>query len=281
MPELPEVETTLRGIQPFIQHQLITKLTIRQRQLRWPIADDFENNATGQCILRLERRGKYLIFRLDQGAFLIHLGMSGRLRILQQYTQPEKHDHVDVELGHQVVLRYTDPRRFGAILWVAGDISEHPLLAKLGPEPLSSALTGHYLWQRASTRSLPIKSLIMENKTVVGVGNIYATEALFQANIHPATPAHWLSLEQMDRLVEEIKTILDDAIMQGGTTLKDFLGSDGKPGYFSLKLRAYGRNKLPCVRCTTPLQSMQIGQRTTTYCVSCQAYPEQNNFLRT
>lgn len=270
MPELPEVETTLLGIQPHIQHQMIKACIIRQRQLRWPIPMNMEQQLKGQIIESIERRGKYLIFKVHDGAFMIHLGMSGRLRILQQDVPPAKHDHVDIKFNNHIILRYTDPRRFGAILWISGDVNSHPLLAKLGIEPFDQDFTGDYLWQRARTRSLPIKSLIMENKTVVGIGNIYATEALFLAKIHPATPANALSLDQMNTLVNEIILVLRHAITQGGTTLKDFLSSDGKPGYFFLKLQAYGRVGLPCVQCSTPLKTMRIGQRSTCYCAHCQ-----------
>lgn len=270
MPELPEVETTLRGLKPHIQHQKIKTIVIRQYKLRWPIPENLPRLLSGQTITNIERRGKYLLFKMPAGTLIIHLGMSGSLRILTTPIPPAKHDHVDIEFTNHIILRYTDPRRFGALLWAPDDLNTHPLIGKLGVEPLTSAFSGHYLWQQAQQRKIPIKTLIMENKTVVGVGNIYATEALFSAKIYPGTPANVLSEIQITQLVHAIKTILEEAIEQGGTTLKDFVNSEGKPGYFFLKLKVYGRKNLPCVFCSEPIQVITIGQRTTAFCKQCQ-----------
>lgn len=270
MPELPEVEITRLGIQPYVENQIITQIIIRQYQLRWLIPDYLAQRLTGKRVQKITRRGKYLLFEFEQGSLILHLGMSGSLRILQQVVPPKKHDHVDIEFDHHTILRFTDPRRFGAILWIDGDYSQHPLLTKLGLEPLTADFSAAYLWDTAQSRKKSIKSFIMENGVVVGVGNIYAAEALFLAGIHPTRPACLVSKTEMAKLVEAIKTILHQAIQQGGTTLKDFLNSDGKPGYFSQRLQVYGRNGLPCLACKKTLQSMRIGQRSTVYCSSCQ-----------
>lgn len=271
MPELPEVETTLRGIKPHILAKKVTNVIVRQKQLRWPIPDDIKNNLYNNEPISLIRRGKYIIIKFTSGDLIIHLGMSGRLRILHAYQEPEKHDHVDIEfLNKSVILRYTDPRRFGSILWCQDGL-QHPLLAKLGVEPLASEFNADYLYKIAKTKTMPIKSFIMDSKIVVGVGNIYATEALFATQIHPQTPAKLITLEKMQYLVDTIKNVLQDAIVQGGTTLKDFLSSDGKPGYFVQKLQAYGRSGKPCFKCKTTLRSLKIGQRTTSFCPNCQS----------
>lgn len=273
MPELPEVETTIRGIKPHLEHNVIYKIIVRQPKLRWMIPTEIHENAEGKTINQIVRRGKYIIFRLDNGSIIMHLGMSGRVRIIDGETTAEKHDHVDIVLTNKTVLRYTDPRRFGSILWDDKDGLEHPLISKLGVEPLSEEFTGEYLHNQALRRSLAIKAFIMDSKVVVGVGNIYATEALFTSNIHPLTPANQVTLKQMQALVSEIKSTLKVAITQGGTTLKDFLGSDGKPGYFVQKLKAYGRAGQDCFNCKTALELLQIGQRASVFCPRCQAMP--------
>jgi formamidopyrimidine-DNA glycosylase len=270
MPELPEVETTLRGIQAHIENRCITKIVIRQHRLRWEIPSNLPTVLAGKKVSEIIRRGKYLLFKIDEGALLLHLGMSGRLRILTQPVPPQKHDHVDIEFSNNIILRFTDPRRFGALLWINNEIDAHPLLAKLGPEPLTHHFSSSYLYKRAQARTVTIKSFIMDNKIVVGVGNIYANEALFLAGIHPTKPAKSLSKENMVKLVKAIKHILRQAIQQGGTTLKDFLSSEGKPGYFMNKLKVYGREGLPCLICHSTLLAMRIGQRTTVYCPQCQ-----------
>jgi len=270
MPELPEVETTMRGIIPHVKQQTIAKVIVRQYQLRWPIPTDIQQILLGKTIIHIERMGKYLLLKTHSGAIIIHLGMSGNLRILAEECLPNKHDHVDLVFHNNKVLRFTDPRRFGAFLWVEGDPGNHCLLKNLGIEPLTKGFSSKYLWLRAQNRVMPIKSFLMDSKIVTGIGNIYATEALFEAGIYPAVPAKSVSIERLDKLVKSIKEILRCAIKQGGTTLKDFINSDGKPGYFSNQLKAYGRDGLPCVVCHSTLQLMQIGQRSTVYCNRCQ-----------
>ncbi len=272
MPELPEVETTLRGIEPHICGVSIQYVTVRSRKLRWPIPDDFEHIITQQTVRYLSRRGKYLCLHLDKNTILIHLGMSGRLSIVTDEQPAQRHDHVDISFMNQCTLRYTDPRRFGAILLASQD-KLHPLLEDLGLEPLSQKFTADYLLEQAKHRTMAIKPFLMNNKIVVGIGNIYATEALFLAKIHPSMPAKFLTVKQAQNLIPIIKQVLSEAINKGGTTLKDFLNSEGKPGYFAQQLRAYGRKGLPCVICTTPLQSCILGQRTTVFCPTCQSEP--------
>ncbi len=270
MPELPEVETTRLGIQPYIENQTITQIVIRQHQLRWYIPRNLSQQLQGKVVQKVTRRGKYLLFEIEQGALILHLGMSGSLRILKQKIPPKKHDHVDIEFAHHAVLRFTDPRRFGAVLWADGEFLQHPLLAQLGIEPLTPDFSAKYLWHVAQGRRKSIKSFIMDSHIVVGVGNIYAAEALFLAGIHPIRPACLVSEIEMAKLVDAIKNILHQAIQQGGTTLKDFVNSEGKPGYFSHQLQVYGRNGFPCVTCNKILLSMRIGQRSTVYCSYCQ-----------
>ncbi len=270
MPELPEVETTLRGILPHIKQQTIAKVVVRQHRLRWPVPSHLHQVLLGKTITDIERRAKYLLIKIPGGSILIHLGMSGHLRILMKEHPPNKHDHIDIIFLNHKILRFADPRRFGAFLWIAGDPHEHLLLKNLGIEPLMKNFSGKYLYAKAQGRTMPIKSLLMDNKIVTGIGNIYATEALFAAGIHPRAPAQSLSLEQFNSLTKSIKKILRHAIKKGGTTLKDFINSDGKPGYFSNQLKAYGRAGLPCIICDTKLQSMKIGQRSTVYCKQCQ-----------
>jgi formamidopyrimidine-DNA glycosylase len=270
MPELPEVETTLRGIQPFVKSQKIIDVIVRHPSLRWPIPGNINKVLKNQVINDIQRRGKYLLFKTKLGTLILHLGMSGSLRVLNNAEPPQKHDHIDVKLANHYILRLRDPRRFGAFLWTEQDPNEHSLLKNLGPEPLNSEFTAQYLWQKLQNRKAPIKSLIMDSKMVVGVGNIYATEALFAAGIHPLLPAQNLSLEKCSVLVKEIKKILRAAIKQGGTTLKDFQHGEGKPGYFKLHLKAYGRDGLPCLKCSNPLKEIRLGQRSTVYCPKCQ-----------
>lgn len=273
MPELPEVETTLRGIQPHISQQTIQKIIIRQHRLRWPIPRAMQQKLQNKILLNIERRAKYLLFRFEHGTAIMHLGMSGSLRVLSEMSTPNKHDHIDIYF-HHCLLRYTDPRRFGAFLWTEENPHAHTLLKNLGPEPFDKAFNSQYLYQKAQKKSMPIKSFIMDGKIVVGVGNIYATEALFLAGIHPEMPSKSLSKEQSHHLVKAIKAILKQAIKQGGTTLKDFTQSDGKPGYFKQQLKAYGRAGLPCIQCKNKLIALKIGQRSTVYCHFCQ--PEKS-----
>lgn len=272
MPELPEVETTLRGVEPFLKDTKITNVTIRNFSLRWPITPQLAEIITGQTIHRLYRRAKYLLLECDTGTLIIHLGMSGRLRILtaSENINPEKHDHFDLEVDNDSLLRYTDPRRFGAILWTEDPIKQHSLFAHLGPEPLTDLFDSAYLSTKAHNRRCSIKTLIMDGKVVVGVGNIYANEALFMARINPKTMANQLTAKNCDQLTSAIKVILAQAIKAGGTTLKDFRKSDGKPGYFAQELSVYGRQGQACVRCGSEVEHYKEAQRATFYCPKCQ-----------
>ena len=269
MPELPEVETTLRGIEPFLVNQRIARVIVRDSRLRWPIPTEVKN-AEGQLFISLDRRGKYLLLRLEQGGLIIHLGMSGSLRILQQPLAPEKHDHVDIELENGFCLRFNDPRRFGAFLWVDGEMESHELLQNLGPEPLSTEFTTDYLYKRSRDRRVAIKNFIMNGHVVVGVGNIYASEALFMAGIHPQRAAGRISRQRFEGLVAAIRDVLDRAIKQGGTTLRDFVNSDGAPGYFAQELLVYDRAGSDCFQCGAVIRKKVIGQRSSYYCPACQ-----------
>jgi formamidopyrimidine-DNA glycosylase len=270
MPELPEVETSRAGIRSHILHQGIKNVIVRQRQLRWPIPIDLKAKLINTHIQAVERRGKYLILKTEGGSLIIHLGMSGHLAIVSSETAPTKHAHVDILFNNNECLRYTDPRRFGSFLWTEADPLAHPLLRNLGPEPLSLEFNSDYLWQQTRSRKQAIKQVIMNSKIVVGVGNIYANEVLFAAKIHPKLPAQHLSKSQCTQLVKSIKTIIDKAIRLGGTTLKDFRNSQGKPGYFKQELKVYGRGQQACTRCQTLLCEIRLGQRTTVFCPSCQ-----------
>lgn len=270
MPELPEVETTRRGIEPYLKAQTVVQVEIRQPKLRWPIPANLAKQLRHQVITDISRRGKYLLLHTVAGTVIIHLGMSGSLRILETATLPSKHDHVDIMLSNHVCLRFNDPRRFGCILWTKTNPLLHPLLQHLGPEPLTKNFTADYLFQAVQRRKVPIKLFIMNSAIVVGVGNIYANEALFLAGISPEKIAAELTLKQCELLVEKIKFILNKAIKQGGTTLRNFSGSDGKPGYFKQELSVYGRGGEPCVKCKTVLQETRLGQRSTVFCLKCQ-----------
>ncbi len=270
MPELPEVETTLSGIRPHLMLQTIKQVVVRHYGLRWPIDRDIHNKLIGHQIEALSRRGKYLLLHLSHGTLIIHLGMSGRLSILDKNTPAQKHDHVDLELDNQKLLRFTDPRRFGAFLWTPDSPDTQVLLKHLGPEPLEKTFSGEYLFKRAQNKRLAVKTFIMDQKIVVGVGNIYANEALFLSCIHPSTPANTIILSRYQELAKNIKIILRKAIKQGGTTLKDFLNSEGKPGYFSQSLHVYGRENQPCTHCATKLVAIQITKRATVFCPKCQ-----------
>ena len=271
MPELPEVETTRRGISPHILGKKITAVTIRNHSLRWPIPADLEQHIQHHPVKHVERRGKYLLFAIANGHLIIHLGMSGSLRVILNDELPQKHDHVDIHFNKKLLLRYNDPRRFGAILWTDEPLEENKLLRHLGPEPLTEHFTAEYVFARSRKHTQPIKSWIMDSKVVVGVGNIYANESLFNAGIHPLKSPQKISLRQYQKFVTEIKTVLAYAIERGGTTLKDFVGGDGKPGYFAQELNVYGRGGLPCKKCGKALTEKRVAQRTTVYCVKCQA----------
>lgn len=270
MPELPEVETTRSGIEPHIKNQKIKQVVIRQPKLRWPIPISLAEDLTEHRINEVIRRGKYLLLKSKPGTVIIHLGMSGSLRILKEPTLVGKHDHVDFELGSGDILRYTDPRRFGCILWEVNDPLQHPLLSKLGPEPLLEEFDSKHLHSRSRKRKAPIKTFIMDSHVVVGVGNIYANEALFMAGISPKRAAGGISKARYEKLVLAIKKVLAKAIQVGGTTLKDFTNSNGEPGYFKQSLQVYGRGGFPCNKCKKVLTEVRIGQRTTVYCSACQ-----------
>jgi formamidopyrimidine-DNA glycosylase len=270
VPELPEVETTLRGIAPHVEGALIKRLLIRQRRLRHPIPAGTEERIEGQRITGLFRRGKYLLLALERGTILIHLGMSGSLRVLPADTAPGVHDHLDLCVDGGSCLRLRDPRRFGIFLWTPDPPAEHPLLRHLGPEPLGPGFDGDHLHARSRGRRAPVKTLIMDAKVVVGVGNIYASESLFLAGIHPARPCGRVGRERYRLLAGAIRRVLSDSIQQGGTTLRDFAQEDGTPGYFALSLRVYGRAGEPCPTCGNPVRQRRIGQRSSFFCPRCQ-----------
>lgn len=269
MPELPEVETTLRGIAPHLLGQKVTEIVIRQPRLRWPIPLELADLVSGRRLVNAVRRGKYLLLDFGNGHALIHLGMSGSLRIVNTDEPPSFHDHFDLVFGKRA-LRYCDPRRFGCLLWVDGEPELHKLLADLGPEPLTAGFTADYLYERTRKRSQAIKQFIMDSKIVVGVGNIYANESLFMVGIKPIRKAGSLTRKNCEDLVRDIKFVLQRSIDQGGTTLRDFVGGDGKPGYFKQQLLVYGRGGEPCTRCKKPLKEVRMNDRTTVYCVACQ-----------
>lgn len=269
MPELPEVETSRRGIAPFVVDQRVTDVTVRDRRLRWPVPDELERRLSGQTVHGLRRRAKYLLFDTGAGSALLHLGMSGSLRIVAPDEPAGKHDHVDIRFGNGKALRFRDPRRFGCLLWT--DRPEaHPLLAKLGPEPLGPDFDGDYLWQASRGRRIAVKPFIMNAAVVVGVGNIYASEALHGAGIHPKRAAGRVARDRYHLLADAIRSVLERAIRAGGTTLRDFHGGTGEPGYFRQKLDVYGRDGRECRRCGEPVRSVVLGQRSTFYCVGCQ-----------
>lgn len=268
MPELPEVETTRRGIAPHLIGQSICGAVIRQPVLRWPVPD-LDRLLSGHRVQSVERRAKYILIGFSHGTLIVHLGMSGSLRVLPVGSTPRPHDHVDL-LFADSCLRLHDPRRFGALLWAEGDPLAHPRLRDLGPEPLSDDFDGACLQRAACGRRLSVKALLMDGRVVVGVGNIYASEALFRAGIHPRRACHRVSYRRLERLASEVKTILADAIERGGTTLRDFVNESGRPGYFAQELLVYGRAGRPCKRCGTTIRTQQIGQRASAYCPSCQ-----------
>ena len=270
MPELPEVETTRRGIAPHIEGQRISDVVVRHHQLRWPVPQGLKKKLSGSRINNVSRRAKYLLLGFDHGTLILHLGMSGSLRIIDSKLPAEKHDHIDIVLNSGKALRLTDPRRFGAVLWTIKDPSHHELIAHLGPEPLHDTFNSDYLFQQSRKRKSSIKQFIMDGKVVVGVGNIYDSESLFLAGINPKRIAHKISKARYEKLTAAIKQVLAAAIEQGGTTLRDFIGGDGKPGYFAQKLNVYGREGEPCHQCGTTIKQITQGQRSTYYCPSCQ-----------
>ena len=270
MPELPEVETTRIGIVPHVLGEKIKGVIIRDRRLRWPIPKQLRKTLIGLCIHKLSRRGKYLLFHTEKGCMILHLGMSGSLRILTQDIPAEKHDHVDFVFESGSLLRFRDPRRFGCILWTTKDPEQHPLLSNLGPEPLSEELNTDYLFQKSRKRTQSVKTFIMDSHIVVGVGNIYANEALFAAGIHPKRKAGRITRERYEKLSATIKNVLKLALAKGGTTLRDFVNGQGEPGYFRHELQVYDRTGEPCIKCKLPIKVLRLGQRSTFYCSHCQ-----------
>ncbi|MFQ5508895.1 MAG: bifunctional DNA-formamidopyrimidine glycosylase/DNA-(apurinic or apyrimidinic site) lyase [Leptospirillia bacterium] len=275
MPELPEVETTRRGVAPHVRGRRIDNLIVRDPRLRWPVPDGLPERVAGRTVAEVSRRAKYLLLRLEQGgvpdgSLILHLGMSGSLRVVGSGTPPGRHDAFDLVLEGSIRLRLNDPRRFGCLLFTEGNPAAHRLLAHLGPEPLGDGFDGAYLHAAARGRTAPVKHFIMDGRTVVGVGNIYASEALHRAGIHPGRAAGRISKKRCDRLAGAIKGVLGQAIEAGGTTLRDFTGSDGKPGYFQQRLAVYGRAGEPCPTCGDAVRQLPLGQRSTFYCPSCQ-----------
>ncbi|WP_127960285.1 bifunctional DNA-formamidopyrimidine glycosylase/DNA-(apurinic or apyrimidinic site) lyase [Serratia microhaemolytica] len=268
MPELPEVETSRRGIEPYLVGHTIQYCLVRNSRLRWPVSEQILT-LCDQTVISVKRRAKYLLIELPRGWIIVHLGMSGRLRILTEENAPGKHDHVDLVMNNGHILRYTDPRRFGAWLW-SDDLDQCRLFTHLGPEPLSEQFTGSYLYQQSRGKRSQIKPWLMDNKLVVGVGNIYASESLFTAGIRPDRAICSLQPDEAERLAAAIKIVLQRAIAQGGTTLRDFLQSDGNAGYFAQELQVYGRAGEPCRTCGTPIESCRHGQRSTFFCATCQ-----------
>lgn len=273
MPELPEVETTRRGIAPYCENQVIEKVIVRDSRLRWPVPDNLPGLIEGATITEVDRRAKYLLIRVSAadktGTLIVHLGMSGSLRVITDTSEPLRHDHIELLLQTGVRLRFNDPRRFGCWLWSVTPDS-HKLLASLGPEPLAPEFNGPMLYRLSRGRQTPIKSLIMDSHVVVGVGNIYANEALFKAGIHPRRAAGRISLNRYHRLADAIRETLSAAILMGGTTLRDFVNSDGQPGYFAQSLLVYGRGGEDCRECGMALKEIRMNQRATVYCGRCQ-----------
>lgn len=270
MPELPEVETTRRGIAPHVIGRRVTGVTVRNPRLRYPVHPNLTRLLTGREVEAVERRGKYLWLGYANGALILHLGMSGSLCVVPAARPPRKHDHVDILFDHGQCLRLHDPRRFSMMVWSRGDPLQHPLLRDIGVEPLSAGLNGEYLYLRSRRRRVMVKQFIMDGRIVAGVGNIYANEALYAAGISPLRPAGRISLARYQRLDEAIKGVLGEAISQGGTTLRDFYHGDGQPGYFQQRLRVYQRHGTPCPHCGHTIRMQRLGQRSSFYCGTCQ-----------
>jgi formamidopyrimidine-DNA glycosylase len=270
MPELPEVETTRRGIAPHVTGRRVARVDVYDPRLRWPVPADLGARLRGRRIERVDRRSKYLLFHVGAAALLVHLGMTGTLRVFRDVPPRGRHDHVDIVLDGGTLLRYRDPRRFGAMLWIEQSANGHPLLAGLGPEPFDTAFDANYLWQATRTRRAPIKLAMMDNRVVTGVGNIYANEALFRAAIRPTARANRVSKARLERLVDAVRDVLLAAIAKGGSTLRDYVGSDGSAGYFQLDYFVYGREGAPCRACGTLVRQVRVGQRSSFYCPRCQ-----------
>jgi formamidopyrimidine-DNA glycosylase len=270
MPELPEVEITRQGLLPLV-NQTVKAVVIRNAAMRWPIPDHLPNTLSNQPLLALQRRAKYILVQFENGTLLIHLGMSGHISLLDRNYPPEKHDHFDIQFHNQQVLRLNDPRRFGAVLWAGLQPEQHFLLSELGPEPLDDAFNAKYLHQQVRSRQVAIKNIIMDAHLVVGIGNIYANESLFRARINPQNPANELSLAQCEKLVNEIKATLTDALEAGGSSLRDFTAVNGQSGYFQQAYFVYGRTNQPCKVCGTSIKNIKLGQRSIFYCQRCQS----------
>lgn len=270
MPELPEVETTRRGLLPYVQGQKISNVVVRERRLRWPVPAGFAAKLNGRKVLDVSRRGKYLLWDCESGYVLSHLGMSGSLRVVDESQMPGKHDHVDIAFDTGMAIRYTDPRRFGAMLWIPGRSVSHALLDTLGPEPLSPEFDADYLLNVSRGRVVSIKEFVMNSQIVVGVGNIYASESLFIAGIHPGRIAGKVSRRRLVLLVDAIKGTLDKAIRAGGSSLRNYVNTNGDLGYFQVNAFVYGREGQPCRVCRSPIRAIRQGQRSTYYCPVCQ-----------
>lgn len=271
MPELPEVETTRRGILPAVRGKRVESVCLRERRLRWPVDPALPALITGRPLENIERRAKYLLFRFANGSLLVHLGMSGSLRLLTGTAPaPRKHDHVDVLFEGGVLLRYHDPRRFGCMLWIDGDEETHVLLRDLGPEPLEEGFDGRVLFNASRGRRTAVKQLLMDGTVVVGVGNIYASEALFRAGIDPRRAANRVSATRYDALAHAVREVLGESVATGGTTLRDYVDGNGRPGEFALRLNVYGRDGEDCTRCGGKIRQVRLGQRSTFFCAGCQ-----------
>ncbi len=271
MPELPEVETTRRGIEPHVLGRTVTRLIVRNPRLRWRVPDKLIRELPGQTIQSVERRGKYLLFTTPVGTAIVHLGMSGSLRVVPCEQAADSHEHVDIVLDNGDCLRLRDPRRFGAVLWTRNDPQQHKLLRDLGPEPLAADFGGDYLFEKSRGRKRAIRDFLLDSQVIAGVGNIYANEALFAAGLRPACAAGRINREQYARLAVAIRDTLNRALKAGGTTLRDFRNGRGEPGYFQLSLNVYGREGEPCLVCRTPIRAKRLGQRSAFFCPNCQA----------
>jgi len=270
MPELPEVETTMMGIRPYLEGMVIERLIVRDRRLRWPIERRLEQKVLGQKVVRLSRRGKYILIHFERGGLIVHLGMSGSVRVLLDHYSPNRYDHFDLVNQNGQIIRYRDPRRFGCLLYSKDNPEIHKYINGLGIEPLTDGFCGQFLYDSSKRRKVAVKTLIMNSKIVVGVGNIYASEALFDSGIHPLRRCNQIALEHYNRLTSSIKMILQRSIERGGTTLRDFIGTDGHPGYFKQDLLVYGRVGLLCIQCSATIKRIVVGQRGTFYCPVCQ-----------
>ena len=270
MPELPEVETTRRGVAPHVVGRRVAKLHVYDSRLRWPVPPDLADRLVGRAIEGIDRRSKYLLFRLGTDTLLVHLGMTGSLRVHRRAPPRKPHDHIDIVFDDGTLVRYNDPRRFGAMLWISGPASAHPLLRSLGPEPFDHAFDASYFWRATRNRTAAIKLALMDNGLVVGVGNIYASESLFRAGIRPTVRANRVSRPRLARLVDEVRAVLSDAIAKGGSTLRDYVDARGEPGYFQLDYFVYGREGEPCRVCGSAIRQRRLGARASFYCPKCQ-----------